>query len=219
MIGRQTLGLIAILASTVLVACESGGNTLLAPTLRNGISANIVAATNDSKVDICHTTEGVNSFILISVAATAVDAHLAHGDGRVGDLVPSQPGMIFDASCIPTLARQVITVTGFWNGTYFGFAGLFTVASTGPVDATATVSGYTDPLRLVLLGFNSQGGNSTCSTQWLPTPLPPGPTMTPPTITAHWDAVPPGTYCLNVVTPSVPPYPPPYNWTVTITYP
>lgn len=173
-----------------------------------------------TKVDICHRTEGRTPFLLISVASKAVDTHLAHGDGLVGEEVPSEPGMVFDAACNPTPSRHVITVTGSWNGTSYSFAGLFTVAMTGPVDAIATVSGYDGPLRLVLLGFNPEGpAGNTCNTQWLPTPLPRGPTMNPPTITAHWDAVPPATYCLNVVTPFVPPYPPPYNWTATITYP
>lgn len=172
----------------------------------------------ENGIDICHSTEGSNGFMLIFVAAAAVDAHLNHGDGRIGASVPNQTGMHFSAACEPTPSRRVITVTGFWDGASYWFAGLFTVASTGPVDATATVSGFTDPMRLALLGLSPQGGS--CGTQWLATDLPPGPTMDPPTITAHWDVVPPGTYCLNVVSVAgMPPYPPAYSWTATITYP
>lgn len=212
----------AFFACTVLIAiaCENNQNTPLEPSVRNGISANQVAALNASKVAICHRTPGLNPFVLISVAQTAVNAHLAHGDGRIGDPVPSQPAMVFDTSCVPTLARHEIAVNGSWNGTYYALGGLFTVAATGPVDATVTVTGFADPMRLGLLGYNPQGGASTCSTLWLPTPLPSGPTMNPPTVTAHWDAVPPGTYCLNAVTAAaVPPWPPPYSWTGTVTYP
>lgn len=212
----------AILACMVLFAigCENNQRTPLEPSVRNGISANRVAALNASKVAICHRTPGLNPFVLISVAPTAVKAHLAHGDGLIGDPVPSQPAMVFDASCVPTLARHEIAVTGSWNRTYFALGGLFTVASTGPVDATVTVTGFADPMRVVLLGYNPQGGASTCSTVWLPTPLPSGPAMSPPTVTAHWDAVPPGTYCLNAVTATpVPPWPPSYSWTGTVTYP
>lgn len=175
----------------------------------------------ETAVDICHRAVGRDAFILITVAATAADAHVSHGDGRVGDPVPGQPGRIFDATCAPVQSRHVISVSGSWDGTTFWFAGLFTVATAGPVDATVTVSGFTDPMRLVLLGFNPEGpqGN-TCNMQWLPSPLPPGPTMSPPTITAHWDAILPGTYCLNVGwATAMWPYPPPYSWTATITYP
>lgn len=50
-----------------------------------------------TKTDICHRAGG--SYILISVAAPALDAHFAHGDGRIGDLVPGQPGMRFASDC------------------------------------------------------------------------------------------------------------------------
>jgi len=169
-------------------------------------------------VEICHASKGASGYLRITIADKAVPAHLGHGDGLVGDPVPGHPSMEFNAACLPIPSRRVTTVTGTWDGTSFLFAGLFTVASTGPVDAVATVSGFTDPMRLVLLGFNPQ--DSSCGTQWLPAVLPLGPTMDPPEITAHWEAVPPGTYCLNVVgTIPVPPFPPPYTWTVTITHP
>jgi hypothetical protein len=132
--------------------------------------------------------------------------------------------MQFDERCRPVESRRSIQVTGNWTGTSFFFNGLFTVTSTGPVDAIANVTA-TDPawpLHLALLGHNPQAPNppGTCSTLWLPALLPAGPTALPPTVSAHWDEVPPGTYCLNVVSSSfVPPYPPPYSWTATITYP
>ena len=55
----------------------------------------------NAKIGICHRTSGDNSFILLSVAPIAVTAHKAHGDGRIGDPVPSQPGMRFGADCHP----------------------------------------------------------------------------------------------------------------------
>ena len=171
------------------------------------------------KVAICHRTNGTRGFILLSIAESAVEAHLAHGDGRIGDPVPDQAGMVFDESCTPIPDRRTITVTGRWDGTSYWFYGLFTVAYPGPVDAVATVVGYEGEMRLALLGYKG-GEVNTCSTYWLPEPLPPGPGMNTPTIEAHWDEVPPGTYCLNVVrTTGLPPKPPPYSWTATITYP
>ena len=172
-----------------------------------------------NKVDVCHRTQGTRDFILIAVAEPAVEAHLAHGDGLIGEAVAGQPGMEFNSNCEPVLSRRVVTVTGTWDGTSYHFSGLFTVAYEGPVDAVATVTGHTGLMRLGLLGYKA-GEPSSCSTYWLPEPIPPGPSMNTPTITGHFDDVPPGTYCLNVVKgTTVPPYPPPYSWTATITYP
>lgn len=63
-----------------------------------------------AKVDICHATGAADAFIPISVAPAAVAAHLAHGDGPVGGLVPGQPDMKFDATCTPVPA-EAVTIT------------------------------------------------------------------------------------------------------------
>jgi hypothetical protein len=131
-----------------------------------------------------------------------------------------------DTDC-PSMSGRVATVSGSWDGTTYRIGGLFTVAGAGPVDATVTVSGFTGPLHLALLGFNPQGGASTCNTEWLAQPVPWGPTTSAPTLTGHWDALLPGTYCLNVASSvpfppnSSPPYsyPPPYSWDGTLSYP
>ena len=65
-----------------------------------------------SKGSVCHATEGAREFVLISVPADAVDAHLAHGDALVGSAVPDQPAMIFNAKCTAIAAPStVVTVT------------------------------------------------------------------------------------------------------------
>ena len=127
----------------------------------------------------------------------------------------------------PSLPEEVASASGSWNGTTYHISGTFTVGSIGPVDATATVSGFAGPMHLSLLGFNPQGGANSCNEQWLPQPVPWGPTMSGSTITAHWDGVAPGMYCLIVASSepfppnSSPPYsyPPPYTWVGTITHP
>src|SRR5512133_4392987 len=63
--------------------------------------ASDAAQPNRDKTDICHWASEDNQFILISVAAQAVDAHLAHGDGRPGEAFPGQLGMQFGPTCQP----------------------------------------------------------------------------------------------------------------------
>ena len=216
--------LLSMIGLVATAACGSGASpaapmndasSLSAFTAATANSAGIVGEQGKTKSSVCHRTEGTEPFILIAVAPSAVEAHVAHGDGLVGGPVPGTPGMQFDAACQPVTTRRTITVTGLWNGTSYLFFGLFTVTSAGPVDATATVAGFTGSMHLALLGFN----NNICSTFNLPAPLANGPEMNAPTISAHWDTVPPGTYCLNVVPTATVPPPPPYSWTATITYP
>ena len=177
-----------------------------------------IARTAMTRVEVCHDTGGRNGFTLISIAASAVEAHLNHGDALPGQGVPEQPGMAFDAHCRPIASRQVTTVSGSWNGTAYLFNQLFTTGSVGVVDAEARVSGFSGDMRLALLGYDPN--TNTCSSFFPGPPLPVGDAMAAPLITGHWENVPAGTYCLNVVAAAAaPPSPPPYNWTATVTHP
>jgi hypothetical protein len=169
-------------------------------------------------VEVCHSTGGRNGFTLLSIAASAVEAHLNHGDALPGQPVPGQPGMAFDAHCRPIASREVTTVSGSWNGTTYLFNQLFTTGSVGVVDAEARVSGFSGDMRLALLGYDPS--TNTCSFFFPGPPLPVGDAMAAPLLTAHWENVPAGTYCLNVVPAAgTLPSPPPYHWTATITHP
>jgi hypothetical protein len=209
------------LLSVLTMAC---GNTTSpvapAPAGRSPLAGASDSTSNrpdGTKVQLCHRTGGANPFVPLTVAAAAVDAHIEHGDGRAGQPVPGMAGMTFNADCTFTPSRQVVTVTGTWNGTSYVFHQLLTVTSTGEVDATAVVSGFADPMRLVLLGYNAS--TNTCSSFFPGLPSP-GPVMSPPTITAHWDDVAVGSYCLNVVPgDAVSSHPAPYSWTATIMLP
>jgi hypothetical protein len=75
--GRITISTFALLALGMLVA---------------GI------AIAENKVDICHVT-GTGTYILINVSVNALPAHLAHGDGLPGGLVPGVGCKIFGADC------------------------------------------------------------------------------------------------------------------------
>lgn len=113
-----------LLASTTMmvVACGTAVNNPVAPAgadvgapgefasgsageIRTGAGS---TGSSSGKVDICHRTEGTNDFIPITVALPALDAHLAHGDARVGDPVPGQPDMAFGPDCTPVPRGPVV---------------------------------------------------------------------------------------------------------------
>ena len=202
------------------IACSSADNPAAPSPINTATTASASLAgsgveARTTKVDICHKTEAMNRFIALSVAAPAVEAHVSHGDGRPGQAVPGQPGMTFTADCTITASVRVITVTGRWTGSSYLFDQLFTLAAAGTVDVTATVTGITEPLRLALLTYNPV--TNTCGFTGA---IPSSAASTPPVISAHWENVPAGTYCLNVVLGrSVPPVPAPYQWSATISYP
>jgi hypothetical protein len=127
--------------------------------------------------------------------------------------------MRFDSACAPVSSPQVSTSSGFRGNAVWTIGPPFTVRATGPVHASAVVTTQytlTEPLRIVLLGYDPQApGPNHC----VPTAIPEGPPMSAPTITADWASVPPGTYCLDVQDAIPPESQPPYSWTATITHP
>lgn len=50
------------------------------------------------KVQICHVT-GNGKYVLIEISVNAEPAHRAHGDGKIGESVPGQPGKTFGPGC------------------------------------------------------------------------------------------------------------------------
>jgi len=50
------------------------------------------------KIEICHRT-GAGFYNLISISVNAEPAHRAHGDAKIGEAVPGQPGKTFGAGC------------------------------------------------------------------------------------------------------------------------
>ena len=58
----------------------------------------VPSADEGPKVELCHGT-GNGSYHLISVSTSAEPAHRAHGDAKIGEAVPGQPGRTFGAGC------------------------------------------------------------------------------------------------------------------------
>ena len=63
------------------------------------------ATGTDVKVPICHRSQPAE-YHLIHVSVAAQPAHVAHGDGAVGDAVPNQPGLVFGPECIGAPATE-----------------------------------------------------------------------------------------------------------------
>ena len=86
---------------SVLAVGACADSTVTSPATRNvtaGRPAFSVGA-GTTKVDVCHRT-GNGTFILITVGAPAVPAHLGHGDGFPGSSVPGlTDGSTLAADC------------------------------------------------------------------------------------------------------------------------
>ena len=118
---RAVLLLTASLSLT-LTACDA-----LIPT-----SETADALARQAKVAICH--EGDDGYELIEIAAPAVDAHLAHGDGFVGDAVPGQDGAVFDEACQPVV--QDVTVEACYTDNEDNSLDVLVDLGTGDLTAT-----------------------------------------------------------------------------------
>jgi hypothetical protein len=63
-------------------------------------SAVVVGDERTQKVSICH-KEGTGDYHLIDISESAEGAHRDHGDAKIGEDVPGQPGKTFDSNCRP----------------------------------------------------------------------------------------------------------------------
>ena len=76
------------------------------------VSATSVFAAAE-KMPVCHVDEmGILHFINIS--ENAYDTHLAHGDKKIGDVVPGMAGMTYGSDCTPV--KTFADVSGVWTG-------------------------------------------------------------------------------------------------------
>lgn len=119
---RPGARVLLVAAFALLIAgCESRIDSPVAPSATDSAaSATIVpdatraspvlASRGSGRIGICHRTEGANPFIPLAVAPSALDAHLAHGDGRIGHGVPGRPGTKFGSDCAP-VPLVAVTIT------------------------------------------------------------------------------------------------------------
>ena len=142
---------------TVLIAAVSAfvGCDATSPDVADGMTqdARLRPASPDgrSKADICHYAAGSDSYRLITVGAAALSAHLAHGDARPSDRVPTMRGYAFDESCRPYAVMQEVCLTNQfdiatfrWNLTENLATGEITGLLTVPI-GTFEVTGTSSP--------------------------------------------------------------------------
>jgi hypothetical protein len=77
------------------------------------LTSSIALAAPAPKVDVCHLDE-TGSYILININENAFQAHVDHGDGGPGDLVPGMPGKMFADDCAVIDANENVAET--WRG-------------------------------------------------------------------------------------------------------
>ncbi len=132
---------------TAAGACENRPNAPSAP-------AGPIVPTGESTVSICHRADTTSTFTLIVIAETALPAHLAHGDGQLGDPVPGQPDLKFAPDC--TLLPFVpLTITfgglsGVPNGSpvvTYGEGGFVVASVSGSWEA---MTGYGKPAPAII---------------------------------------------------------------------
>lgn len=111
-------------ALAVAIACAGGDNPTapsatpgaagagMGPTSTTTDTPTTMGALGQTMTTICHRHPQTGEFRPLSVPGPAVNGHLAHGDGGVGDPVPGQDGMIFDTDCTPISAAVPILQGG-----------------------------------------------------------------------------------------------------------
>jgi len=86
--------------ATTVISNVSDGEEIEVEVVVNGDSAVIVSELRIGKVALCHRTDS-HGYHLIEVDMSAEPAHRAHGDAKVGELVPGTLTKVFDDDCRP----------------------------------------------------------------------------------------------------------------------
>lgn len=85
------------------------GSVIVACVLSLGVLRPDLVSAGQARVDICHRARN-GTYSPMTIAEPAYRAHIAHGDAKIGDLVPGGSGAVFDEACNP-----VPPCGGFFN--------------------------------------------------------------------------------------------------------
>ena len=105
-----------------------------------------------ARVDVCH-AEDDGSFRLITVAESAVPAHLGHGYGLPGDAVPGMDGFAFGEDCTAETDFDTIAPDCYRSSVYSD------LWYDGPIDTPGNVVGWTS-FDGTCSGFSFGGGEA-----------------------------------------------------------
>ena len=156
---------------------QSGQTIIVSITLNGDVGSLQVESRQEGaagpKVELCHVT-GNGSHQLIEVDANAQVAHEAHGDGFPGELVPTDPSLIFDDDC--AILGPAIDIEKFTNGenadeapgpsVLVGTTVMWTYEVTNTGDVTLTDVVVTDSMEAVVicpLDALGPGDSMTCT--------------------------------------------------------
>jgi hypothetical protein len=159
-------------------ACSNASSNPITPTIvaravsTGGLSADTTVealGAGQSKVDVCHRSSGPTSFTLLTIAASALDAHLQHGDGLVGHPVPGQPEMKFNADCIPIpFVPLTVTFSGLSGAANFSAFSGYSVSGVSVQPASGSwliMTGYGHPAPAIIFQRSAFDPTTSASAQ------------------------------------------------------
>lgn len=134
---RTMLSATAVLSLLALAGCDAAD-----PGASPSATATLPTASAAAKSDVCHYDADAGTYALLNVADAAVDAHIAHGDARPGDPVPTREGYVFDEACqavLVSLLQQLSPITAIYETGAFTGSGFGDVTgNVVPVDINLT---------------------------------------------------------------------------------
>lgn len=110
---KLSLGSAAMVVfSLSFLGCEGSPTEPIVPSQAPAFDASAAP-----RAQVCHRSDrAASGYRLLILGEAALPAHLAHGDGVVGDAVPGLPGMEFDGDCLPVHTIGILFDNGVSSG-------------------------------------------------------------------------------------------------------